>query len=367
MGTPTRVAIASIIWWASSIFVSVRVKLVLGQDDDGVFPHSFALTGVMNIGVGLLAALINRFHLVSKDVPKELPALERKEWLMVLCVGCIQGVEMAFQNKSLEYLSVSDRTMLGSISVLFQIVTSRVWNIEVFDSVSMCSATWVTLGGFLQGFSKNDHSGTILEFNTYLRGVGLQFAAIFTASQRWALLQIILQSSPGSALESMSKSKWRLIQFTLPLTGCICLVFSYFWEFEDWNQSMLQETVLITILGGTLGIIALTYAELEIVRITSAVVIVILATLQHVCVASAGVIFLGESVHALTLVGFAFCLTGSASYARHRRRTAALQSAQERVHEKLDDPHYNPLHAGPCSQRPVSRGPPAQMIPGRKV
>merc|ERR1719245_1937006 len=101
---------------------------------------------------------------------------------------------MAFQNKSLEYLSVSDRTMVGSISVLFQIVTSRVWNIEALDSVSMCSALWITFGGFLQGLSKNDQSGNVREFNMYLKGVGLQFAAIFTASQRWALLQIILQS-----------------------------------------------------------------------------------------------------------------------------------------------------------------------------
>jgi len=309
-----RVLVSVVSWWSSSVFVILLLKSVL---QSGSVAGSFTLSSVTNAATGLLAWTLAHVFRRRSGIP--FPELTWNEFATVLLIGLIQGIEIACGNKSLEFLSVSARTMIQSTGILFMMLTARIWGLERLGAMRLIVAALLTSGGVLQGF---DHLSADSESESaaYVKGLLLQGVTLFLAAQRWSLLQWVTQrSQPGSALSQMAKLKLELISRTLPCTGVVCLGFAFFFEpgafvIDPW----LHADLALKSLGIAVGIVILTVAELEIVRAVSAVALQVLGTLHQIPIAVAGVLFLQEQIHLSSAVGFVLCVFGGLMYVQVR-------------------------------------------------
>lgn len=319
-------------WWSMSVMVILLIKSVIAS---GRSPGGFALTGAANACTGLTAWFLT---LAVPCAQQPLPLLTWKESFKLGLLGMIQGAEFACSNKSLEYLSVSARTMSSSTNVLFMMLTARIWGLEKLGYMRLTAAALLTAGGALQGIDNLSGRHDSEEGRAFTRGMLLQLVAMLLAAQRWALVQLVIQRSPaGSALAHMSKSKLQLVQRTLPITGLVCFALSLYFEREALlGGAWLRLDLAATTFAISAGIVILTVAELEIVRIASAVAIQVLGTLHQIPVALAGIMIFGESVRLLSWFGFVLCIAGGLCYVTVRFRETRVGSSRERLARELD-------------------------------
>eukprot|EP00747_Dinoflagellata_sp_TGD_P143253 gnl/TRDRNA2_/TRDRNA2_176363_c0_seq2.p1 gnl/TRDRNA2_/TRDRNA2_176363_c0~~gnl/TRDRNA2_/TRDRNA2_176363_c0_seq2.p1 ORF type:complete len:366 (+),score=71.50 gnl/TRDRNA2_/TRDRNA2_176363_c0_seq2:102-1100(+) len=270
----------------------------------------------------------------------QLSPLERAETAQLFVVGIIQGIEIGCNNKSLEFLPVSVRTMINSTSVLFMMVTARCWSLERLGCLRLCAAALVITGGILEG------SGELKTVSDDGRAaVLLQVASMAVGAQRWALLQAVMQHSPrGSALGQMSKLQ--IMTRILPITGVVCLCLAV--PFEATEDSTTHASrgplglsafmhvgpgmLLLSVVGISCGVVTLTVAELQLVHLTSAVALQVLGTLHQIPIMLAGVVLFQEEVGLPTIAGFGLCVCGAMCYTAARqedKRFAAQQLAAE--------------------------------------
>lgn len=327
----SRIVLPIVCWWTMSVVIILSIKSIVSEKR---FPYSFALSGITNTSTGILAWLL---AVVFRRWSPPMPSVTWDESLKLYLIGTIQGIEIACNNKSLEFLTVSARTMSGSSNVFFMMLTARLWGLERLGCMRLVVAILLMLGGALQGL---DHfSGMELshESSMYLQGIMLQATTMLAASQRWALVQMVTQrSSTGSALAHMSKSKLQLIARTLPITGAVCMLLSFIFEWQEMTaDSWLHLDLAVKSLGIAVGIVILTVSELEIVRFASAVSLQILGTLHQIPVALAGVIFFQEEVHFLSALGFVLCIIGGLMYTRVRWVEARRSTSQEEIPSEL--------------------------------
>eukprot|EP00406_Dinophysis_acuminata_P011541 CAMPEP_0179221902 /NCGR_PEP_ID=MMETSP0797-20121207/6437_1 /TAXON_ID=47934 /ORGANISM="Dinophysis acuminata, Strain DAEP01" /LENGTH=392 /DNA_ID=CAMNT_0020928713 /DNA_START=59 /DNA_END=1237 /DNA_ORIENTATION=+ len=321
------------LWWAVAIVVTLLMKNTVRGG--GIYPYPFALTGLTNTCTGLLAFVLScvvHFH------ASPLPAMEAHEVAKLAMIGAIQGAEIGCTNKSLEFLNVSTRTMVSSMSVLFMMLTARIWGLEQLGALRFVVAALLTLGGALQGLDLTGFGAAPSQMSPGCwRGLALMVSSMVLGSHRWALIQHITQHSPPqSAVGLMANSKLQLVARTMPLTGIVCFALAgYFERGALALDPLLQSALLANVLGISAGIATLTVVELEIVRVTSAVALQVLGTLKEIPVAVAGVLFFREQVGALSTIGFAFCVLGALVYKNLRSAEAAAPPAHL--------PHMQPL------------------------
>lgn len=324
------------LWWLAAVEVTVVLKHAVGSSDSspgtgrrGVFPYPLAITSLSNLATALIAIALASASRRRRNAPVRR-ALQRNEALKLLLLGTIQGAELASTNKSLEYLSMATRTMLGSASILFMMVTARLWGLEPLDLPRIVSAVLLTLGGSLQGLDAPDsHKAAANQASTaYLHGVMLQVATMVASAQRWSLAQFILQRSPrGSALEQMSPLD--LAARVLPLTAAVCFFLALIFEREAFlPENIFSAELMFSIAAIASGVAVLTVAELRLVQLTSAVAMQVLSTLHQVPLVLAGVLLFHDTVRLASMAGFSLCIVGALCYVRARNVQQVPQSEE---------------------------------------
>jgi drug/metabolite transporter (DMT)-like permease len=367
-----QIVLLVVFWWASAIGVTMAIKTTVHPADEtakALFPYSFALTALTNGSAGFAA------WIGSNVIPgPALPKLRRDEVLKIMSIALIQGVEIGCNNKVLEYLSMSGRTMLNSMNVLFMLATALCWRLERLGALRCVAVTLLTFGGVCQGVgSESEDQGASPGVTfTHLKGTLLLVFAMVIGCQRWALVQYVMQySEPTSALGQMSKL--RLLSFIMPITGFVCFVLSLVAEAdavkaEHWMQPMLAFNVLRI----AAGVITLVFCELKLVQLTSALAVQVLATIHQIPIVLAGVIFFHEHISQYGLLGFGLCLPGALFYVMARRSDSSLKEFQPmkddcedslQVDEEmlvipaLYGMHVSDLAAGPANECKSERSP----------
>lgn len=332
-----------LVWWISAIFVVMVIKVTVGSRtarDEAPFPFPFALTAVSNGVCGILALIcscVMRLHQSTAAVPK----MRRDEILKLFCIGLIQGVEIGCNNKVLGYLSVSERTMLNSMNVLAMMGTALCWRLERLGVLRVIAVAFLTIGGALQGLSheakqqSSEEGAADVIADAHLKGVFLLIFAMVIGTQRWALMQIVMQhSDPNSALGGMTKMK--LMAFIMPVTGTVCLTLAWFSERDALNSEHLLRPELWLSVGKIgVGILALSFAELKLVHLTSALAVQVLSTVHQIPIVVAGVFFFHDKINSIGMSGFGLCLIGALFYVAARR-------ADDRQYERLEEPPPQP-------------------------
>jgi len=302
-------------WWSAAVAITFIIKSTV-SDDDAIFPYSFALTGMTNMFCTPLAFLLSR--MVDRE-GDWLPNIGRSDLLRVGLVGVIQGIELACNNKSLEFLSVSERTILNSSSVLFMMVTSSIWGLERMGLTKAVAAALITIGGLSQGMSDNAHS------SFRIQGVLLQITSLVLSAQRWALLQLLMQRSKTGAFATMSKLQ--LTALIMPTTGVVCFAFALVFEPQAFSfAKMLNEVLLRSVLGICACIVFITVSELNIVQLTSAVAMQVFGTVHQIPLVLSGIFIFGDRVSVCNASGFALSIIGTLVYFVGRRIESKRQS-----------------------------------------
>lgn len=368
-----------LLWWTTAVAVTVVIKATLGHRDESdwtVFPYPFALTCLSNGCVGVLTLLISSFYiypfpiarvaatavvdsldassestvqptdgyqrgnevesceatdavLLDKQLPTPRPQMRRDEVIRLICIGAIQGAEIGCNNKSLEYLTVSARTMLNSSSVLFMMSTAYWFGLERLGFWRLIAAFLLAAGAILQGMPgspggdasivfkslKSDFSAASDGHVKYV-GVLIQITALSLGSVRWAILQMVLQRSPPDSALSML-SKLELTSRVMPVTSAVCFVLAVIFEADAFSSA---EIFTVGLFGQVVTIASLVtvlfLVELTLIRLTSAVYVTVLGTLHQIPLVLAGVVCFGDRVSPFAVYGFALGIVGALCYAR---------------------------------------------------
>eukprot|EP00928_Gymnodinium_smaydae_P091809 TRINITY_DN75550_c0_g1_i1.p1 TRINITY_DN75550_c0_g1~~TRINITY_DN75550_c0_g1_i1.p1 ORF type:complete len:241 (-),score=26.01 TRINITY_DN75550_c0_g1_i1:462-1184(-) len=223
------------------------------------------------------------------------------------------GAELSLTNKALQYLAVATRTMINATNVLFMMISAWLWGLERLGILRLASAFTLIIGGVCQGLDKHS-SGTANHFT----GVLMQMASIIFATQRWALLQTILQLSPkDSALAMMTKTQ--IMARVIPVTGVVAFGFALVWEPQAYSlANLMHHELWVNMLVVSAACTLMQYAELKLVHMISFVAFNVLSTVHQIPIVLAGVILQDNSVGKFSGLGFGVCVVGALIYARAR-------------------------------------------------
>merc|ERR1712048_200281 len=150
----------------------------------------------------------------------------------MLAVGTIQGFEMSCQNAALAFLPVSARTIAGSVGVLFMMASACLYGIERVDALRVLATLMIVSGGMLNGLSvenKSNDSADSAPVHAQFVGYLLVLTARLLSSQRWALVQVLLQDKrENAALPRMTKVQ--MLPYIMFANTVVCAVLSYNFE-----------------------------------------------------------------------------------------------------------------------------------------
>eukprot|EP00927_Polykrikos_kofoidii_P042894 TRINITY_DN3694_c0_g1_i3.p1 TRINITY_DN3694_c0_g1~~TRINITY_DN3694_c0_g1_i3.p1 ORF type:complete len:440 (+),score=68.74 TRINITY_DN3694_c0_g1_i3:70-1389(+) len=306
------------LWWSSAVVVSLMCKQTLGHGSrtTALFPFGIALTTLTNLSASGMMAVLSTCLKYSKPQRK---SMTRREVLQVMVIGTIQGVSISLTNKALQYLDLSVRTSLMSMYVLFTMLSARFWKLEPLGSLRICAALLITVGGSMESvteFARQPGRKEVPLVSAYRRHVAISmvFAAMLVGAQQWALTQYIMQrSAEGSALASMSKIE--ISSRILLMSSTSCFFLSHVFEPDAWNIAhVFQLGLLRNVLLISVGIATLSVAELETIKLTSAVTLQVLGTLHQIPILIIGALFFHEHIRSVTVTGFAICVAGAWVY-----------------------------------------------------
>lgn len=280
-----------------------------------MFPFPFALTAIINISTGSLAFLIDLAQRQSRsclaqEAAERPTSLRWAEVWKLVGVGGMQGVEIGFFNKALEYMSVSHRTMVVSTNMLFVMSVAVACGLEDIGWRKMLAVGLLTTGGAFQALSTWSHR-TDSDSEIGVHGTALAIAAMLLGALRWAFMQHLTQrAAADSGLRTMSKLEmvWRIT----PSLAMTCITFALCFEFSALTK--LTPALFVNAVAVGAFVLVLMASELKLVQLTSAVALNVAAALHNIPVAVAGVVLFEETVHKKAAIGFCFSLVGAVVY-----------------------------------------------------
>eukprot|EP00811_Abedinium_folium_P000873 NODE_10801_length_1328_cov_5.473772.p1 GENE.NODE_10801_length_1328_cov_5.473772~~NODE_10801_length_1328_cov_5.473772.p1 ORF type:complete len:392 (+),score=118.52 NODE_10801_length_1328_cov_5.473772:60-1235(+) len=321
------------LWWSGSCVVTYLMKRTVGsarpQPEPAFFPYPLGLTAATNLTTALICLVVTRVG------GEAVPNLASNDRAKLAVLGAFQGVELALNNLALKQLPVSSRAMITSASVLITMTTARCWGVERLTKLRAISATLLACGGLLQALDAHSHSGahavqaSIAPTEVPVAGALLHVGAMAVASQRAAGTQLLMQwSPPNSGIARLSKVQFAYL--TLPYAALVLIAAAGCHEDVRLELSLAAEQrqeLLPIVFAIAAGITMLTYAELALIHLTSAVALHVLATLHQIPVLIMGLVLFHERVGSRSVMGFGSCLVGGVLYAVARWNDAPAAAA----------------------------------------
>lgn len=411
------VGVLTVIWWGSTIWVTLILKATLGHDAGGgphneesesrslptsshgghehiSYPYPFALTLMSSIGTVIMCGLLHLVwdtcsrrgscttcqtqteaghELVAPASPsaagrrqRQWPtaavpqkAMREEDWavqralrwlaarehVMLLVVGLLQGLSVAAKNEALLFLSVSKRTMLFSLNVIFVMFLARLFGLEQLGKEKLAAATLLVFGGVLQQMATwGRMQGDAVGGNESL-GFSLAMAALVIDALKWVLLQAAFarqgppstrgapgQPAPAGApvggadgmeaarrtadgMAERGASKLRAVSLVMLAGVPVCAGMTAAFEPEAAGAAWRAGSALAgRVVSLSVGVSAINVAEFVLVEQTSAVTFNVLANLHGIPVVMAGMLLFAEEVVALEMVGFLACIVSALVY-----------------------------------------------------
>lgn len=354
-------------WWACAVAVTVAMKAVLdfspGHFFNGFhFPYPLSLTFLSNLASAVLmsAATVVLDKCLRRRASSEEPLLQGQDpeqatpaclqfgaaWsdrLGLVLMGTIQGLALGAKNEALMRISVSMRTMIFSTSVLMVMLVARLFGLEKFSLVKLLSLLLLTVGGMLQGGSFwNRCNGDVLDASALL-GIILAVAAMFLDALRWVLLQFVfmktveiresivkspispvyirkLVSAPVTSYQVIPWTKLHMVAWVMWATLPMSLWMSWCYELpalRNFSDKPAAVSGIVTALS--IGVVGINLTEFGIVQYTSPLTFNVLSYLHNIPMIFAGIIFFGDEVKGIEVMGFTVCLVGAMLYSCARQ------------------------------------------------
>jgi len=314
-----RIVALTVLWWSAAVYVTLLLKLTATSVDknEPVLPP-FMLTWLVNWATGFICFVLGKVFFQSGPLPQAM-AVDR---LKLLALGLVAGCEIGFLNKSLQYITISERTMIQNLNVLLMMISAQFFGLEQLTALRILAGLLLAGGGVLQGMvSSHGDSKSADVTPGHPIGILCMTASLLLTAVKWIMIQFILQrSDPKSYLGQMSK-----LQFASrmqPITGVVCLVLAFAFEKQALARPdiLLSSEILLRVPALALGITVICCSELKLVQVTSAVATGVLMNLHHIPMVLAGVITFGEHVPLFSIYGFILNLGGGIIYSVARYR-----------------------------------------------
>mmetsp|Transcript_6225 Transcript_6225/g.14712 ORF Transcript_6225/g.14712 Transcript_6225/m.14712 type:complete len:753 (+) Transcript_6225:3-2261(+) len=335
-GRLSQIILATALWWSAAIYVTLMIKKTASSEDGKkVKLPPFTLTFLVNTLTGLVAWVLTMLLPCERTTsrPNELRV---PEWVKIAVLGIMTGCEMGCLNKSLEFLSISERTFYQNANVLLTMILARLVRLETLTGLRIIAGLLLACGSVLQVLaSTSQHEqATAVAQASHIQGMTFMVTSMLFTSGKWAMIQFLTQRSPPhSALGRMSKLQ--LAALVQPITGVICLFPAGFVEAKALLGVWHNSNILLTALVIALGITLIICAELKIVQLTSAVTCGVLVNLHHIPMVLSGVLLFGEKVQQESLYGLACCVLGGCVYVYARSTDPSTED------EKMQEPLYD--------------------------
>mmetsp|Transcript_112823 Transcript_112823/g.319041 ORF Transcript_112823/g.319041 Transcript_112823/m.319041 type:complete len:366 (+) Transcript_112823:125-1222(+) len=349
-----RVFFVAVLWWTFAVIVSLRIKDVLGSTagQRPVFPYPFLFTALLNLGVFLWSFIVTRLLPILLYRARKLPysstgsqhlRLLPREVFVLLLIGSLQGVELALNNMSYQFLSLSMNRMVMACCVVFQLFTAIAWRLEEIRMLKWVAAVMLVLGGLIQGMPCaqvrtpllaaicGTHPPASREQRDSLLGWVLVGASVLTSTNRWAFTQYIFQRSPPtSAIRRLTK--FQLLLYMSIGTTAVCVLLASFFERRAFAQvAHIGDKITAIAARTSLCIVVVMVCELLIVSMTAATVMVILSVVHNIPIVLAGIVFCHDRVFRNQWIGFALCIAGAALYLLARNWDQSVLEADAEV------------------------------------
>jgi len=313
------------LWWIAAVYVTMMFKLAT------LALQPFTLTWLVNTSTGILALLLS---LATDFDSPPLPEMQWEEGLRLAALGLAQGCEFGCLNKSLQYLTVSERTMLQNINILLVLATAWLCGLERLTCLRVVAGLLLAGGGLLQGLDVSQAPGGRKAAQlAHVKGIAFMVTSMLLTAGKWSLVQLITQRSEStSALGRMSKLQ--LAARVQPVTGLVCLGLAGLFEARTLTlRHLLLSGVLLKVPLIAAGITVIQCSELKLVQLTSAVAVGVLMNLHHIPMVLAGVVLFHDRVDSLGVLGFGCCILGGLFYAgaRYTDAQAAAGDAEQEL------------------------------------
>lgn len=112
--------------------------------------------------LGITAAVLLPFFLLSKSCRAEVKALRRSQWLEIAAAGTFLALHYLLWFESLNYTSIASSTVIVSMQPLFSIVLERVLLKSRFRPAALAGCGIALLGSVIIGFGDFQISGLSL-------------------------------------------------------------------------------------------------------------------------------------------------------------------------------------------------------------
>jgi len=322
LASVAQIGLFTTLWWSAAIYVTLLVKLTAERTSNKapVLPP-FMLTFLVNSITGFFSWTLSK---CISSYGSRLPQATPPEVLKVVTLGIVQGCEIGFINKSLQYLSISERTMLQNTNVLLMMITAQIFGLERLTWMRVAAALLLVGGGVCQGLASSHQEGasdsapTQSEQLAHLKGIVFMLSSMCLTAFKWSLIQFMTQRAERNTFLGQM-SKLQLAARVQPITGVVCLVLAASFEMQEiirpelWHSRQLFRVPAIA-----LGITVLMCSELKVVQLTSAVATGVLMNLHHIPMVLAGMIVFHDSISLYNVYGFALCVLGGFFYAGAR-------------------------------------------------
>jgi len=310
-----RIVLLTLLWWSAAVYVTLLLKLSAGSDggEDAPILPPFMLTWLVNWATGFICFLLGKLLFQSGPLPQAV-GVDR---LKLLALGIVGGCEIGFLNKSLQYITISERTMIQNLNVLLMMLSAQLCGLEHLTTLRIIAGLLLAGGGVLQGMVSS-HGGDARDAERtpgHLIGIVFMVLSLLLTASKWVMIQFVLQrSDSNSYLGQMSK-----LQFAAriqPITGFVCLCLACLFEKEALvrPQTLWSTELLLRVPALAIGITVICCSELKLVQVTSAVATGVLMNLHHIPMVLAGVIVFGEHVPMFSIYGFVLNLVGGIIY-----------------------------------------------------
>lgn len=299
-----------LMYFAPSISLTFYQRWLLQQLP---FPLSIVL---VHMGVKWLLAALCRAALTLAQGRPRLNLSWRDYVLHVAPIGAFSGIDIGCSNWGLELITVSFYTMTKSTTIIFILGFSILLKLEK-KSWSLCFiVTMISLGLSLFTYKATQFNAT---------GFTLLIVASAASGVRWSCTQLLLQRSHMGMRNPIDMiyfmQPWMIasiIPIALWIEGPTLITHCQLLRSKD--PSVLAYLIVKVLIGAFIAFF-MEATEVMVVTYTSSLTLSVAGIFKEVFILVMAVLFNGDEISGINVIGLAVCLFGIAGHVVHKLRS----------------------------------------------
>jgi len=243
----------------------------------------------------------------------------------VLPIGLFQGTTLMLGNMAYFHLTLSFLQMAKALSPAVLLTVLYLTGLDKWHTKVALAVLVIILGTFVASLG---------EMNFTAIGFLLIFGAEVTEAFKNACMQFLLANKKFSMWEGM----YFISPASLIFLGTSAVLFEFKHMRENDAWGMMVDKPYLFVAAGFLGFVV-NFCSLGVIKYIGSLTLKVLAQLRSILIIIFGVIFYGDVVTPMQIVGYAVALVGFAGY-----NVAKLQAKEEEIlEEQRDEAPTKPL------------------------